>query len=82
MVQIITDSSTLYTPEEAKKLGFDVMPLCVSIGDLEGRDLLVDMKDFYARIERVEIPMSSQPPIGEVMDMYDNYSICLCENIV
>lgn len=73
MVQIITDSSTLYTPEEAKKLGFDVMPLCVSIGDLEGRDLLVDMKDFYARIERGEIPMSSQPPIGEVMDMYDKY---------
>ena len=73
MVQIITDSSTLYTPEEAKELGFDVMPLCVSIGDLEGRDLLVDMKDFYGRIQKGEIPMSSQPPIGEVMDMYEKY---------
>ena len=73
MVQIITDSSTLYTPEEAKELGFVVMPLCVSIGDLEGRDLLVDMKDFYGRIQKGEIPMSSQPPIGEVMDMYEKY---------
>ena len=73
MVQIITDSSTLYTPEEAKKLGFDVMPLCVNIGDLEGRDLLVDMKEFYGRIQKGEIPMSSQPPIGEVMDMYEKY---------
>lgn len=36
MVKIITDSSTLYTVEEAKKLGFEAVPLCVSIGDFEG----------------------------------------------
>ena len=46
MVKIITDSSTLYSPEEGKKLGFDVMPLCVSIADLEDRDLLVDIDVF------------------------------------
>lgn len=56
MVQIITDSSTLYTVEEGKKLGFEVSPLCVSIGDMEGRDLQVDMKDFYGRIRKGEIP--------------------------
>ncbi|MBR4026091.1 MAG: DegV family EDD domain-containing protein, partial [Lachnospiraceae bacterium] len=74
MVQIITDSSTLYTIEEGKKLGFEVLPLCVSIGDLEGRDLSIDMDDFYARIEKGEVPRSSQPPIGEVMDVYEKYS--------
>lgn len=74
MVQIITDSSTLYTVEEAKKLGFEALPLCVSIGDLEGRDLQVDMRDFYGRIEKGEIPKSSQPPIGEVLELYEKYS--------
>ena len=30
MVQIITDSSVLYTVEEAKAAGFEAVPLCVS----------------------------------------------------
>lgn len=74
MVQIITDSSTLYTREEASELGFEVLPLCVSIGDMEGRDLHINMPEFYDRIDRGEIPQSSQPPIGEVLDMYEKYS--------
>ena len=73
MVKIITDSSTLYTPEEGKKLGFDVIPLCVSIADLEDRDLLVDMDVFYGKIAEGNHPRSSQPPVGEVMDAYEAY---------
>ncbi len=73
MVQIITDSSTLYTPEEAKKRGFEVSPLCVSIADLEDRDLLVDMDVFYGKIAEGNHPKSSQPPIGEVLDLYEKY---------
>lgn len=73
MVQIITDSSTLFTEEEAKEMGIEVLPLCVNIGDLEGRDLQIDMADFYDRIEKGGIPKSSQPPIGEVMDAYEKY---------
>ncbi len=73
MVRIVTDSSTLYTVEEAKSQGFDAVPLCVNIGDLDGRDLLIDMKDFYERIEKGEVPRSSQPPIGDVVDVYEQY---------
>ena len=73
MVKIITDSSTLYTPEEGKKLGFDVMPLCVSIADLEDRDLLMDMDVFYGKIAEGNHPRSSQPPVGEVMEIYEAY---------
>ena len=73
MVKIITDSSTLYTPEEGKKLGFDVMPLCVNIADLEDRDLLVDMDVFYGKIAEGNHPRSSQPPVGEVMGAYEAY---------
>ena len=73
MVKIITDSSPLYTPEEGKKMGFDVLPLCVSIADLDDRDLLVDMDVFYGKIAEGNHPRSSQPPIGEVMEIYETY---------
>ena len=73
MIKIITDSSTLFTKEDAKELGIDVLPLCVNIGDLEGRDLQIDMEDFYNRIADGGIPRSSQPPIGEVMEAYEKY---------
>ena len=73
MVQIITDSSTLYTIEQAQEKGFEAVPLCVTIGDLEGRDLQVDMPDFYDRIKKGQLPMSSQPPIGDVLDVFEKY---------
>ena len=73
MVQIITDSSTLHRVEEANALGVETLPLCVNIDNLEGRDLQMDMKDFYERIRKGQIPRSSQPPIGEVVDMFDKY---------
>ena len=73
MVRIITDSSTLFTADEAKEMGIEVLPLCVNIGDLEGRDLQIDMEDFYNRIANGGIPKSSQPPIGEVIEVYEKY---------
>lgn len=81
MIQIITDSSSMYTIEKAKAMGFEALPLCVSIGDMEGRDLHVDMKEFYRRIREGQIPKSSQPPIGEVMDAYEKYKDCEIINI-
>ena len=81
MVQIITDTSVLYKPDEAKALGFEAIPLCVNIGDFEGRDLLIDMDDYYERIRKGGIPKSSQPPIGEVVDMYEKYEGCEIINI-
>lgn len=73
MVQIVTDSSVLYTEEETKAAGFDVIPLCVRVGDMDGRDLQIDMEEFYGRIGKGEIPRSSQPPIGDVVEVYEKY---------
>lgn len=73
MIRIVTDSSVMYTEEEAKAAGFDAVPLCIHIGDMEGRDLQIDMEEFYKRIEAGQIPMSSQPPVGEVADIYEKY---------
>ncbi len=71
MVKIITDSSPLYTKEEAQKLGFTAIPLCISIDDWSFRDLEVDTNNFYKKIEDGFIPKSSQPPIGEVISAYE-----------
>ena len=84
MVQIVTDSSVLYTEEEAKAAGFDVVPLCVSV---DGRDLQINMEEFYGRIGKGEIPRSSQPPIGDVVEVYEKYqdadvlNICVADGL-
>lgn len=87
MVQIVTDSSVLYTEEEAKAAGFDVVPLCVSVGDMDGRDLQINREEFYGRIGKGEIPRSSQPPIGDVVEVYEKYqdadvlNICVADGL-
>jgi len=87
VVQIVTDSSVLYTEEEAKAAGFDVVPLCVSVGDMDGRDLQINMEEFYGRIGKGEIPRSSQPPIGDVVEVYEKYqdadvlNICVADGL-
>lgn len=73
MVRIITDSSTLYTIEEGRKMNVDILPLCVTCGDIEGRDCHMDMDAFYNEIAKGNNPTSSQPPIGEVMEVYEKY---------
>lgn len=81
MVQILTDSSTLYKEEEAREKGFEAVPLCVTMGEWHGRDLQVDMERFYEDIRKGIVPMTSQPPIGEVVDLYEKYEDCEILNI-
>lgn len=71
MVKIITDSSSMYTQEEAIAMGFEATPLCINIDDWNGKDLLMDMDKFYAKIEEGHHPKSSQPAIGEVLEAYE-----------
>lgn len=73
MVKIITDSSSTFTKEEGRKMGIDILSLRVNIGDMEGEDLEVDLEEFYGRIAKGEIPKSSQPPLGDVIDAYEKY---------
>lgn len=73
MVKIITDSSSTFTKEEGDKMGIDILSLRVNIGDMEGEDLAVDMEEFYGRISKGEIPRSSQPPLGDVVEAYEKY---------
>lgn len=73
MIQIITDSSSLYTPEEAREAGFEAVPLCVYIGGSHERDLLLDMNQYYAKIDQGLLPTTSQPPLGDVLEAFEAY---------
>lgn len=74
MVRITSDTSTLYSSEEACALGFDLAPLSVHI---DGRSLRefdeIGAEEFTALVRAGHIPTSSQPAIGEVAELYARY---------
>ena len=75
MTKIISDSCTLYTPEEALKKGLNTTPLCIIINNDNYREY-VDMtsEKLLLCIKEGAIPSSSQPPIGEKVDLYNDLS--------
>lgn len=74
MIRIIADSSTLYTIAEGKKLGIDVLPLSVTFNDKSYREYEeINAEQFYELIKQGGIPTSSQPPIGEYLDLFNTY---------
>lgn len=74
MVRIIADSSTLYTKKEAEALGIDVAMLSVTINDETYRELEeINTKEFVDIIHQGHIPTSSQPSLGDVLDIYNKY---------
>lgn len=67
-MQIVTDTATLYSPEEGKELGITVIPACVIINGETYRDFYdIDSTGFLKLIEAGGVPTSSQPSIGDVL---------------
>ena len=74
MIRIITDSSTLYTIEEGRKLNIDVVPLSVTINNQTYREFEeINAEEFNALIQERHIPTSSQPPIGDFIELFEKY---------
>ena len=75
MIRIISDTSTMYTTAEAHERGFEVSPLAVTIAGESYREL-DDMpsRRFLDIIAEGNMPISSQPAIGDVMALYEAYA--------
>ena len=74
-MHIITDSSSLLTPEEGKQMGVTVIPACTIIDNQVYRDHTdISSEAFLQKIETGAVPTSSQPSIGDVADVYDALS--------
>ena len=73
MTKIISDTSTLYTPEQAKEVGLYLAPLCVNISGQNYREFVdIDDNKLLSLIKEGGIPKTSQPPVGEKIDLYNS----------
>ena len=74
MIRIITDSSTLYSVKQGEALGIDVSMLSVTINNKTYREFEeIATDDFIDLINQGHVPTSSQPSIGEVLELYNKY---------
>lgn len=88
MIKIITDTSTLFTPEQGKELGIDVLPLNVSVAGETYREFVdIDSASFLEKVKAGHLPTSSQPSIGLVIEHYEKYpedqiiNICMADGL-
>lgn len=73
-MRIITDTSALYSPLEGKELGIDVLPLNVIINKKSYREFVdINSAEFLKIISEGHMPSSSQPSIGETMEVLEKY---------
>ena len=74
MVRIISDTSTMYSEAEGQAMGIDIAPLSVTISGESYRELTdIQTPAFIDLINQGGIPTSSQPSIGDVLDLYQKY---------
>lgn len=74
MVRIVSDTSTLYSTTQAKEAGFTVAPLSVTIAGKTYREFdEISAEQFVENIRQGHMPTSSQPAIGEVVAMYEQF---------
>ena len=71
-IRIVTDSTSDIPREVAQNLGISIVPLTVSFGKESYRDGIdLSNKEFYSKLVRSKtLPKTSQPSIGEFVDIY------------
>lgn len=72
MIHIVSDTSTMYTPQQGKEIGATIVPLHVTVDDRSYRDMDTITDDQLMKmIEEKHVPKTSQPALGEKIDAYD-----------
>lgn len=72
MIQIISDSGTLYSQVEAEKKGLYIIPLSVIVDHKSYRDYdTITSTGLLKMIEEKKIPSTSLPSVGERIELYD-----------
>ena len=75
MVRIISDTSTMYSTKQAEEAGFSVSPLAVTIAGESYRELDEMAHERYVDlIAQGNMPKSSQPAVGEVLEQYERFA--------
>ena len=72
MIRIVSDSSALYSKKDGQAKGVTIAPLIVTINGKTYREYEdINTEEFINIINEGHIPVSSQPAIGEVLNIYD-----------
>ena len=73
-MKIMTDTGSLLSPQEGEKMGVEVLPLNV-IADKKSYKEYVDItsQEFLEIVKEGHVPSSSQPSIGETIEMFEKY---------
>ena len=74
MIKIVSDSSTLYSINEAKQNHLDVRPLSITVNNKSYKELEeITTEQLVQWIEEGAVPTTSQPAIGDIVEMYEQY---------
>lgn len=72
-MKIITDTATLFAPSEGEAQGMTVIPVCVAINNKTYKDYAeISSDEFLKLIEAGGIPSSSQPALGDLLDVFES----------
>lgn len=72
MIKIISDTSTLYPPQEALDKGLYINPLHILLNDESYTEYVnITGDQLLTKIKEGAIPTSSQPSIGQKIELYD-----------
>lgn len=71
-MKIVTDTASLHIPAEDKTSGLIVVPACVIHGEMVYRDYDdITVEQFLELSESGVVPTTSQPAIGELLDVFE-----------
>lgn len=74
MIRIVSDSSSLYSKKDGQAKGIEIAPLIVTIKNNTYKEYEdINTEEFIDIINEGYIPSSSQPSIGEVLEIYNKY---------
>lgn len=72
-MKIIADTPTLYSPDEGRALGIDIIPACTIMDENVYRDFEdISLEEFLKKVEAGSVPTTSQPSIGEILEIYQS----------
>ncbi len=70
-MKIITDTGSLMSQQQAHDLDIELLPLQVAIAGKNYRDYFELKSADFVQMVKNAIPNSSQPAIGDVMEIYE-----------
>ncbi|MBR4036009.1 MAG: DegV family protein [Oscillospiraceae bacterium] len=75
IVKITTDTTSMYTPAEGKAMGIDLVPMTLIAGEKFYREIEeINVEELKELIEAGVKLTTSQPAVGEVMDLFEQAS--------